>query len=94
MDHSEWSELFEPFATVRTLRLSGKIQPFVVSSLRRYGVEGVTELLPGLQSLYLHQRYWLDELEERQAIEQFIAARQHSNHPVTVYYSPYHSDDA
>jgi F-box-like len=87
MDNPEWLVLLHPFTAVRTLRLSGKIRPFVISSLRGHTGEGATEVLPQLQNLCLYQRHSRDELEE-QAIDQFVAARQHSNHPITVHRQP------
>jgi hypothetical protein len=87
MDNPEWLVLLHPFTAVRTLRLSGKIRPFVISSLRGHTGEGATEVLPQLQNLCLYQRHLRDELEE-QAIDQFVAARQHSNHPITVHRQP------
>jgi hypothetical protein len=78
-----WPVLLQPFTAVRTLRLTGKIRSFVISSLQGHTGESVTELLPELQNLYLYW-HWQDELEE-QAIDRFIAARQHSGHPIAVH---------
>jgi hypothetical protein len=87
MDNPAWPVLLQPFTAVRTLRLSGKIRSFVISSLQGHTGESVTELLPELQNLYLYQGHWKDELEE-QAIDRFIAARQHSGHPIAVHRLP------
>ncbi|KAH9956558.1 hypothetical protein BGW80DRAFT_1565699 [Lactifluus volemus] len=72
MDDPAWPVLLQPFTAVRTLRLTGKIRSFVISSLQGHTGESVTELLPELQNLYLYW-HWQDELEE-QAIDRFIAA--------------------
>ena len=88
----EWLVLFHPFCAVRTLRLSCKLQSFIISSLLGHTRESVTEVLPGRQNLYLHDRPWQDSVEE-QAIEQFIAARQNSDRPVTVHRLPENNSD-
>ncbi|KAH9963388.1 hypothetical protein BGW80DRAFT_853066 [Lactifluus volemus] len=93
MDNREWLVLFHPFTAVHTVRFFGKIQPYIVSSLRLGGHTGksVTEVLPGLQHLYLYQFYWRDKLEE-EAIELFVTARLHSDRPVTVHRLPLNED--
>ena len=90
MDNPEWLVLFRPFTAVQTVRFFGKLQPYIVSSLRLGGHAGqsVTEvLLPELQRLYLYGGHCRDELEE-ETIELFVAARQHSDYPVTVHRLP------
>ncbi|KAH9971526.1 hypothetical protein BGW80DRAFT_443498 [Lactifluus volemus] len=91
-DHSIWLVLFRLFPSVRTLRLSSNIRPFVVSfilsSLLGHTGEGANDVLPELQNLYLTDRSWRDELEER-AIELLIAACQNSDNNVTVHRLPY-----
>jgi hypothetical protein len=91
IDNPGWLVLFHTSTALRTLRLWGEIQPFVIISLRGLGHigESVPEVLPGLQNLYLYQWYWQNEPE--QVLEEFIAARQRSDHPVTVHHMPYHS---
>jgi F-box-like len=94
MYHSNWLVLFHVFASVRTLRLSSKIRPFVVSfivsSLLGHTEEGVNDVLPELQDLYLTDGARRDEPEE-QAIELLIAAGQNFDHNVTVHRLPYHA---
>jgi hypothetical protein len=93
MYHSNWLVLFHVFASVRTLRLSSEIRPFIVSfivsSLLGQTGEGVNDVLPELQNLYLTDGAWSDEPEE-QAIELLIAAGQNFDHNVTVHRLPYH----
>ncbi|KAH9972656.1 hypothetical protein BGW80DRAFT_362873 [Lactifluus volemus] len=87
-DNSKWLVLFHLFASVRTLRLSNDIQPFVVSFITSSLPGHTNEVLPELQNLYLTDTCWRDELEE-QDIELFIAAGQNSDHSVTVHSLPY-----
>jgi hypothetical protein len=81
MNNLEWVVLFDSFTAVRTLHLSGKIQWFIVSLLGGLTRESAIEVLPKLQNLFLNEMDWRDKLEE--PLEKFIAARQHSDHPVT-----------
>jgi hypothetical protein len=90
IDHPGWLVLFHTFTSLQTLRLWGEIQQLVIFSLRAHTGEGVAEVLPGLQNLYLRQWHWQGEPE--QALEQFIAARQDSDHPVTVHHVPEYYD--
>jgi hypothetical protein len=87
MDNPEWLDLFHPFTAVRTLRLSGKQQSFLVSPLRWLTGERVTEVLPALQDLYFYKDSESEAGVEyrQQCMELFIAARRHSGHPVRVH---------
>jgi hypothetical protein len=91
MDNPEWLVLLRPFSAVRTLRLSSRLPPFIVSSL--LGHTSVAEVLPELQSLYLHGGHWQDSVNS-QAIEQFLTARQNSDRPVTVHCLPDNASDS
>ena len=82
MEDTQWLELFRPFIAVRTLRISEKLQPLILPALQELTGERATEVLPALASLYL-QKY-KPSISDR-TIESFIAARQHSDHPVTVH---------
>ncbi|KAH9971519.1 hypothetical protein BGW80DRAFT_443331 [Lactifluus volemus] len=88
-DQSVWLALFHLFPSVRTLRLSSHIRPFVVSFILSSLLgEGANDVLPELQNLYLTDRGRRDEPEER-AIELLIAASQNTDHNVTVHRLPY-----
>ncbi|KAH9971487.1 hypothetical protein BGW80DRAFT_1460453 [Lactifluus volemus] len=90
-DHSNWLVLFRLFASIRTLRLSSDIQPFVVSFilslLLGHTGEVVKDVFPELQNLYLTDRGWKDDKER--ATELLVAAGQNSDHNVTVHLLPY-----
>ena len=87
MDNAEWLDLFHPFTAVRTLRLSGMQQSFLVSPLRWLTGERVTEVLPALQDLYFDKDSESEAGVEymQQCMELFSAARRHSGHPVRVH---------
>jgi hypothetical protein len=78
IDNKEWLELFHPFIAIRTLRLSGKLQSQVVSSLQELTMEGLMEVLPTLQSIYIiHKNSEGKYHQEQQSIEVFFAQCQH-----------------
>jgi hypothetical protein len=84
MDHTQWLELFQPFTTIRALRISHKLRSPIVSAFRRLTGEMATAVLPALNSLYLEG----DESSgsEQQAMEPFITARQRSGYPVDIHH--------
>jgi hypothetical protein len=84
MEHTQWLELFRPFTAVRTLEISRDMQPLIALALQELTGERVMEVLPALVSLYLEY----PSGSGQQAIEPFIAARRHSDHPVTVHIPP------
>jgi hypothetical protein len=81
MNDPQWLVLFNSFTAARTLRLSGEIQCSIVSLLGGLTRECAIAVLPELQNLYVRVSDWRDELED--PLKEFIAARQHSDHPVT-----------
>jgi hypothetical protein len=82
-DEIPWLELFRPFTAVRTLRISFHIKPSIVRTLQELTGERAIKVLPALDGLYLED--YQPSGPEQEAIETFIAARQYSDHPVTVY---------
>ena len=83
IEGAQWLQLFRPFTAVRTLRMCRNLKPLIVRALRELTGERATEVLPALDSLYLEESQ--PSGSEQQAIEPFIAARQHSDHPVVVH---------
>jgi hypothetical protein len=83
MDNTQWLELFQPFITVHTLRISGYVQSLIVPAFEELTGEAATEVLPALNSIYLGM--YEPSGPEHQAIELFVTARQHSGHPVAIH---------
>ena len=54
---SQWLEILRPFSSVRSLRVSKKLEPLVAAALRELTGERTMEVLPALESISL------DELE-------------------------------
>jgi hypothetical protein len=84
MEDTQWLELFRPFTAVRTLRIRYQLQSLILPALQELTGERATEVLPALDSLYLEG--YPPSGSDQQAIESFVAARQHSDHPVAVHH--------
>ncbi len=76
MDDTKWLQLLRPFTAVKTLHGSEQLGGHIALALDDISGEMVTEVLPALDSL------WLDDQPVR-SVEQFIAVRRVSGHPVT-----------
>lgn len=81
IENGQWLDLLRPFNRVEDLYLSWIITYSIAPALQELVGERSTEVLPGLQSLFL-------ELPRSQLVQdvvgQFIAARQLSGHPIAV----------
>jgi len=83
----QWQELLHPFTAVKKLTLkSENTVRLVAPALQELAGERATEVLPALQDLFLDTEDWRPSGPVKEAIEQFIAARQLCGHPVTVHY--------
>ena len=82
-ESTQWLELLRPFIFVKKLVLSEKLVPFVAPVLQELVGERVTEVLPALQNLSLEGQPPSGPAKE--AIGQFIAARQLIGRPVAVH---------
>jgi len=84
IEDTQWLDLLSPFINVKDLQLSEKVAPCVAPALQELTGERVTEVLPALQNLFLHDFKASRPVEE--GIGQFVAARQFSGHPVAIHY--------
>jgi len=82
VENDEWLELFRFFAAVGNLYLSEALAMCVAPALQELVGGGVTEVLPALENLFIEnfQRSGL----MKEAIGEFVTARELSGHPVTV----------
>jgi F-box-like len=82
MDPTLWLQLFQSFPSVQSLTIGVFLEQFIADSLKGLTGESAAEVLPSLQSLTL---CWnkSDEVTQ-QGLQSFIAARQHSGHPVAL----------
>jgi hypothetical protein len=77
-----WQELLQPFTAVKDLYLSPEIVPYIAVILQELVGESVLELFPVLQNIFLEELQPFGPAPE--GIEQFVAARQLANHPISV----------
>jgi hypothetical protein len=83
IENSQWLEILQPFIGVKELFLSREFGPHIAPVLKELVEEGATEvLLPDLQILFLEEPLPSGPVQE--IIEQFVAARQLANHPITL----------
>jgi len=75
---TQWLDLLRPFINVKDLQLSENVAPCVAPALQELTSERVTEVLPMLQNLFLHEF-------EASAIGQLVAVRYFSGHPVAIH---------
>jgi hypothetical protein len=84
VDPTPWLELFRSFPSVRRLRISAEMEPFIAAALQRSTASGnsVPDVFPSLESLSIDSL--TPDKATKEGIESFVTARQHSGHPVTV----------
>jgi hypothetical protein len=82
VENTQWLELLCPFTTVKRLSLSKEFTPRVMPALQELSGDGMTDVLPALQSILLPESSLLRPVKT--ALAQFVTARQLSGHPVAV----------
>ena len=83
VENSQWLEVLQPFTGVKELHLSQEFVPHIAPVLKELIEEGTTEvLLPALQTLFLEEP--LPSGPVQNIIEEFVASRQHANHPIAL----------
>ena len=79
-----WLQLLFPFIRVKNLYLSKEFAPIIAAALQELVGGGITEVLPGLQNIFIEQLRVEPSGPFLKSLEQFAAMRQLSNHPVTI----------
>jgi hypothetical protein len=77
-----WLELLHPFTDVKNLYLSEELASRIAPALQELVGGRTTEVLPALQNLYLDGLQPSGPVQE--GIQQFVAARQVTSHPLTI----------
>jgi hypothetical protein len=80
IESSQWLELLRPFSSVKSLYICKKFTPHIVIALQEIVGEGVTEVLPALETLFLEEP--LPSGPVRNTIEQLVVARHLASHPI------------
>jgi len=83
VENAYWLQLLRPFTAVKHLYLSGEPGLQVARTLHELTWEGVVEVWPALQSVFLEGLQPSEDVVD--AIAPFIVRRQLSGHPVTVH---------
>jgi hypothetical protein len=82
MDSTLWSQLFYSFTSVQSLEIFAPLEPFIAAALEGLTESSAAKVLPSLCSLSIVGKR-SDEAVQ-QGIRLFVAARQHSSHPVVI----------
>ena len=82
IESSHWLDLLRPYTAVKDLYLSQELVPHIAPVLQQLVGKRVTEVLPGLQALFLEEPFPSGPVEE--GIGQFVAARQLAGHPIGI----------
>jgi F-box-like len=82
IENTLWLQLLLPFTAMKYLYLSKEFAPGIAAALQELVGGRITEVLPSLRYIFV------EGLEPsgpfRENIEQFVAARQLSNHPIAI----------
>ena len=79
-----WLDIFRPFTMLKNLHLSKPLASKIAPALQALVGKRTTEVLPNLQTLFLIDIQWQPSSDIPEGIQNFVAARQLSGHPITV----------
>jgi hypothetical protein len=82
IDTTQWLEIFEPFTAVKNIYLTKAFAQHIAHALQELVGSEMIEVLPTLQNIFLEA--YLPSGPPLEGIGKFIAARQLSDHPITV----------
>ena len=82
IENALWLGLLHLFPAVKNLYLGVEFAPRIVPALQELVGGGATEVLPILQNIFLEELQSSGPVQE--GIQQFVAARQVTSHPITV----------
>jgi hypothetical protein len=80
-----WLQLLHPFTAVKDLYVSKEFVLYIALAFQELVGVTVTGLLPALETLFLEEPPpWVPSGPIKEAIEQFVSARQLAGHPIAV----------
>ena len=82
IENALWLRLFLPFTAVKNLYLYKEFAPGIAAALQELVGGRITDVLPSLQNIFVEGFEPSGPLQEN--IGQFVAARQLSDHPITI----------
>jgi hypothetical protein len=80
IENGLWLQLLLPFTAVKNLYLSKEFAPGIAAALQELDWGRITEVLPSLRYIFVEGLEPSGHFQEN--IEQFVAARQLSDHPI------------
>ena len=83
VDDPDWLEFLNLFISVKSLYISDRLGPILLSVLEKITGERVRGVLPALQNLFIQQLWPHDEFVEN-TITSLVSARQLYDHPIVV----------
>jgi hypothetical protein len=86
VDNALWLRLLHPFTSVKNLYLSEEIAGRIFPALQELVGDRATEVLPNLENIFLEEGQQSGPVQE--GIQQVVAVRQATNHPIAVSYQP------
>jgi F-box-like len=86
VENALWLRLLHPFTSVKNLYLSEEIARRIVPALQELVGDRATEVLPTLENIFLEEDQRSGPVQE--GIQQVVAVRQATNHPIAVSYQP------
>jgi F-box-like len=86
VENALWLRLLHPFTSVKNLYLSEEIARRIVPALQELVGVRATEVLPNLENIFLQEGQRSGPVQE--GIQQIVAVRQATNHPIAVSYQP------
>jgi hypothetical protein len=86
VENAQWLGLLHPFTSVKDLYLSEEIAQRIVPALQELVGFRATEVLPTLENIFLEEDQRSGPVQE--GIQQVVAVRQATNHPIAVSYQP------
>jgi hypothetical protein len=82
VENTLWLGLFVPFTGVKDLYLCKEFAPGIAVALQELVGDRITEVLPSLQNIFFERLEPSGPFQEN--IRKFVAARQLSDHPITI----------
>jgi hypothetical protein len=82
IENGQWLQLLLPFTAMKNLYLSEKFAPGIAAALQELEGDRITEVLPSLENIFVNGLKPSGPFQENKG--QFVAARQLSDHPVTI----------
>jgi hypothetical protein len=85
IENTLWLQLFLPFTAVKNLHLTKDSALCIAAALQELVGDGIIEVLPSLENIFVDLFPQWGPFEK--TIGQFVAARQFSDHPISIFWN-------